>query len=167
MRATQRSVDCVAKRALFGAASGMVGTLAIWLAQSATKKWVPQASEPMRLEPGEFIVTRAHKIAPASAWKLMPHSAEKASAVGLSFFYGASFGALYSLIRPRGGSTLLDGLILGTVCWATGYLGWLPATGLLPPIWKHKPAQVAGPIVQHAVYGAAAVGAYDWMIEHA
>jgi hypothetical protein len=162
----QRSIGQTTTDALIGAAGGLVGTAAIWLAQSATRKWVPQATEPMRLEPGEFIVHRAHKVMPASTWKYLPHTAEKASAMGLSFCYGATFGALYGALRPRGGSPWLDGTVLGILCWAAGYLGWLPATGLMPPIWKHKPAQIAGPVVQHAIYGAAAVGAYDLIKEH-
>jgi hypothetical protein len=34
----------------------------------------------------------------------------------------------------------------------------------MPPVWKQEPRQIAMPIAQHAVYGAATVAAYDWML---
>jgi len=44
------------------------------------------------------------------------------------------------------------------VTWATGYLGWLPATGLMPPVTKQQRPQVMMPILHHIVFGIAAVG---------
>jgi hypothetical protein len=41
--------------------------------------------------------------------------------------------------RPRGGSALLDGALLDIASWAAGYLGWLPALGLMPPVWRQDP----------------------------
>jgi len=167
MRNSECHASDLARQALIGAASGVAGTVAIWLAQTATRRYLPQASEPMRLDPGEYIVHKAHRMAPPSTWKYMPHTAEKAAATSLSFVYGGLFGALYGLVRPLvGGSAALNGLMLGIICWAAGYLGWLPATGLMPPIWKQKPAQVAGPVAQHAIYGIAAAAAHDLIAEH-
>jgi len=166
MHDSECPVTDLAKRAAIGALSGLAGTTAIWLAQSATKKWLPQASEPMRVEPGEYIVNRAHKLIPARHWKYIPRSAEKTAAAGSSFLYGGFFGALYGVLRPRQSSTVLDGMALGLTCWAAGYLGWLPAAGILPPLWKQKPAQIAGPIAQHAIYGVAAAEAYDLIEQH-
>jgi hypothetical protein len=120
----------------------------------------------MRVEPGPYLVHQGHRMLPARTWGMIPDKAEKSAAAGLSFCYGMSFGALYGALRPRGGSALLDGVVLGTACWAAGYLGWLPAAGIMPPIWRQKPAQVAGPIAQHALYGVAAVGAYDLIKSH-
>jgi hypothetical protein len=31
------------------------------------------------------------------------------------------------------------------------------------PVWKQKPAQVALPIAEHALYGIATVGSYRWL----
>ena len=44
------------------------------------------------------------------------------------------------------------------VMWATGYLGWLPATGLMQPVTKQQRPQVMMPILHHIVFGIAAVG---------
>jgi hypothetical protein len=72
---------------------------------------------------------------------------------------------LYALVRPRNKSVMIDGTILGAACWAAGYLGWLPAAKLMNPLWKQKPAEIAGPIATHAIYGLATVGASE-IIDH-
>src|SRR5581483_4874524 len=36
--------------------------------------------------------------------------------------------------------------------WAVGFLGWLPATGLMPPVSRHEPQQVAASIAEHALW---------------
>ena len=71
-------------------------------------------------------------------------------------------GALYSALRPRPSNVLVDGAALGLGVWAVGYLGWLPALGLMPPIQRQETEQVAGPIVQHLIFGIATVAAYEW-----
>jgi hypothetical protein len=55
---------------------------------------------------------------------------------------------------------LLEGGLLGLVTWGAGYLGWLPATGLMPPITKQEPQQIVGPILSHIVFGIITVGLY-------
>ena len=69
-----------------------------------------------------------------------------------------SFGALYATARSKTKRLVLEGVILGLASWAVGYLGWLPATGLMPPVWKHKPHQIAMPLAEHALFGVATVG---------
>ena len=72
-----------------------------------------------------------------------------------------SSGVLYGLVRSGRGSILVDGPLLGLGVWAAGYLGWLPATDLMPPITEHEPKQIAVPIVEHALFGIAVVAAYE------
>ena len=55
------------------------------------------------------------------------------------------------------------GAVLGLVTWAVGYLGWLPATGLMPPVTQQEPARVAGPVATHLGYGIATAAAYQWL----
>jgi hypothetical protein len=86
---------------------------------------------------------------------------EEAAVQALHLGYGTTFGVLYGMLRPRGGNLLVDGLALGLVTWAAGFLGWLPATGLLPPPNRQRPAQLLGPILEHAVYGIATVALCD------
>lgn len=161
-----RRVEDTGRDVLVGAAGGLIGTAALWAIDGAISKWLPQAQAPMRVDPGPYMVHQGHRLLPARTWGVIPDKAEKAGAAGLSFGYGATFGALYGALRPQGGCSVVDGIVLGIVCWAAGYLGWLPAAGIMPPVWKQKPAQVAGPIVEHALYGMAAVGAYDLIKEH-
>jgi len=75
--------------------------------------------------------------------------------------YGAAIGAAYATARPKGGSLLFDGVALGVAAWAAGYLGWLPATGLTPPVWKQNKAQAIAPPIRHALFGMVTVGVYD------
>jgi len=110
----------------------------------ASKTWLPESRPPMKKDPGEFM---SEKIP-------LPPDA-------LRLGYGTTAGVLYATLRPRGAMPLLDGALLGIGVWAAGYLGWLPAMGLMPPITKQTPQQIAVPLVQHAIFGVAVATAYD------
>ena len=166
MRSLSPIPDSSAKKFGKGAAAGIAGTVAIQLAQMAVQKLVPSATEPMRLEPGAVIARKVHNALPAAAWGSVPLGAEKVAAHSLGFGYGMTFGVIYAALRPRGGGLLIDGLIVGLLCWAAGYLGWLPASGLMPPLRRQTPMQIAGPVVTHAIYGLATVGAYELLEEN-
>jgi hypothetical protein len=146
-----------------GAAGGIAGTLAVQTLMTANQQWLPSAAPPIRQDPGEFMVQKAEEALPASVRRHIPEVAESGMAKVLALGYGVTFGALYGACRPAGGSPFRDGLVLGMVTWAAGYLGWLPALGLMPPVWKHQPRQVAAEIVEHIAYGAVTVAAYDWL----
>ena len=154
------------KRACLGAAGGLLGTATLQALMAAGKKWLPESAPPIRQEPGEFLVDRAERVLPAGARRAIPKSAEAAAAQGLSAGYGMAFGTLYAALRPHGGNALLDGFVLGIGAWAAGYLGWLPALGLTPPLREQTAPQVAGPVVDHLAYGVATVVAFDWLRGH-
>ncbi len=69
---------------------------------------------------------------------------------------------LYGLAAGEG-SPLVAGTVLGLATWAVGYLGWLPATGLMPPVTRQEPARVAGPIATHVGYGIATAATHQWL----
>ena len=119
-----------------------------------------------RFVPGQFMVESAKEFLPDQTLRYIPDWADSAAAQGLGLGYGLTFGALYAAARPEGGPPIAEGAALGLATWAAGYLGWLPASGLMPPVWKQRAPQIAGPIVTHAAYGAATVAAYDWLTEH-
>jgi len=152
-------------KAAEGAAAGLVGTLLLRGIMTASAKLAPSTLPPMRQDPGEFMVEQGKQVLSTQARGAMAGKPEKAAAMGLSLGYGMTFGALYGLFRPRGGSMLRDGALLGLSNWAIGYLGWLPATGLMPPVWRHEPKQIASATAGHALYGMATVAAYDLMNE--
>jgi hypothetical protein len=151
------------KRLALGAAGGVAGTLAIQALLTASQKWLPSTVPPIRQDPGEFMVERGEEALPDSVQQRIPQVVETGAARMLAVGYGMTFGALYALLRPTGGSSLVDGVLLGLANWATGYLGWLPATGLMPPVWRQRAPQAVAPMVEHALYGMATVATYDWL----
>lgn len=151
------------KQIALGATGGFVGTLALQSLLSASQKWLPRAAPPLRQHPGEFMIEKAAQALPRRVRGHIPKGAEKVAAQTLGVGYGLAFGALYAALRPRGGSPLLDGLALGAAAWAAGYLGWLPALGLMRPVWKQDAPQALAPAAEHAVYGMVTVASYDWL----
>jgi len=119
----------------------------------ASGKLLPGSRPPMNEDPGEFMAKKAH----------VPEQFRKHVAKSLQLGYGTTSGVLYAAIRPRGGSAAFDGSLLGLGVWAAGYLGWLPAADLMPPITEHEPKQIIVPIVQHVLFGVAVAGIYDAM----
>src|SRR5262249_37712757 len=76
----------------------------------------------------------------------------------LPFVYGASGPLVLGLIAGRLGRgsigrTLAAGAVMGTLVWAAGYLGWLPATGVAEPIHRQPPLATASNLLGHAAYG--------------
>ena len=147
----------LAERTLTGAAAGVVATGVLQRLRTAIAARFPDTTPPLRQEAGEFIVGQVERRLPKRVQRAIPERAEQLAAASLALGYGVTFGALYGLARKRPGRVLTDGAALGLVTWAAGYLGWLPATGLMPPITKQKPAQVVTPILQHVLFGIVAV----------
>jgi hypothetical protein len=137
-----------------GAVAGVAATFVMQGMMMASKKWLPESRPPMKKDPGEFM-----------AGKLpLPESAKPWAANSLRLGYGMTSGVLYAALRPRGAMPLFDGALLGIGVWAAGYLGWLPAADLMPPVTEQTPQQIAVPIVQHAIFGVAVATAYDGLM---
>ena len=143
-----------------GAVAGFVGTLALYGAETASHRWLPQTMPPFRKDPGEFMVERAEATLPSAIGKRVPDVVELAAAKGLAVGYGLTAGTVYALVRPRGGAVLLDGLLLGLVVWAVGYLGWLSMLGFMPPLNEQHRSQVLGPVLRHVLFGVGTAAAY-------
>jgi hypothetical protein len=153
-------------RVALGAAAGFAGTLAIYALMTANQRWLPSAAPPIRQDPGEFLVETVETMLPDAIRDRIPEVIERGAAQLLAFGYGLTFGMLYAAYRPDGGSLLRDGTALGMANWATGYVGWLPAFGLLPSVWQQQPRQVAAVVGAHIVYGITTVAAYEWLREY-
>lgn len=151
------------QRLALGALGGFAGTVAIQALLKANQKWMPEAMPPLRDEPGHYMVEQVTHLLPRGLSRQLPEAVQSGVGQMLGLGYGLTFGVLYALLRPRGGSPLADGLVLGMVSWAAGYLGWLPASGLMPPVWRHKAPQAIAPVAEHAAYGFATVATYDWL----
>src|SRR5215813_7357716 len=153
------------KRIILGAAGGFIGTLAIQALLTASQRWLPNTVPPLRQNPGEFMVKTGEEAPPDSMRRRIPQVVETGAAQTLAVGYGLTFGGLYALLRPKGGPPFVEGVILGIVNWAAGYLGWLPALGFMPPVWRQKTPQAIAPIAEHALYGIVTVAMYDWLRE--
>jgi hypothetical protein len=147
----------IIRKAGSGAVAGLAGTLLIQGLQSAGQKVVPKAMPPLREHPGEFVVQRVEEFLPDEAMARIPEKTEKTAAQLLGIGYGLTFAALYGLAVPRPRSIRWEGTALGLLTWAAGYLGWLPALGLMPRVTRQRPLQVAGGILPHIAYGIATV----------
>jgi hypothetical protein len=151
------------ERLALGAASGLAGTLLLQVIRTANQQLFPESMPPIREDPGEFMVEQAEDVLPATARDDIPALAETAAARSLALGYGMTAGAIYAALWPTGGDLLVDGAALGLGTWAAGYLGWMPALDLMPPIQKQDVAQVVAPVVQHLLFGVAVVAAYHWL----
>jgi len=154
------------KQLAFGAVAGFAGTVVIQSLLMAHQKVSPETMPPINRDPGEFMLSQAKRALPAKAQDRVPPKLEAASAKLLGLGYGVTFGAVYAVARPKTKRVVLEGALLGLAAWAAGYLGWLPGARLMKPIWKQKPAQVAIPIAEHALYGVATVAGYGWLKDH-
>lgn len=143
-----------------GAAAGLAGSVLIQGLLAASQKWAPQALPPIKQDPGEFMVEKAEELLPERVREKIPERLEKAAAKSLALGYGTTFGALYATSRPKLKSLLLEGSALGLATWGAGYLGWLPAAGLMRPVAEQESRQIAGPILSHILFGIATVGLY-------
>jgi hypothetical protein len=150
-----RKLRSLPQRVLLGAIAGFGGTMVMQGMMTLSAKTIPSAKPPIKQDPGEFMIGKVKEHIE------VPEAVAKAAAKSLHLGYGMTSGVLYSALRNRAGSNFLDGAILGLGVWASGYLGWLPATELMPPITQQRPEQVIVPIVQHAIFGIAVVAAYD------
>jgi hypothetical protein len=91
--AVERTTDLPA-RLSFGAAAGLVGTLALQALRSAGQRWLPETTSPIRQEPGEFMVETVEGALPCRVRRAVPAWAESMAALGLGLGYGITFGAL-------------------------------------------------------------------------
>lgn len=137
-----------------GAAAGLAGTMALQALHTAGQKWLPESAPPIQDDPGKFMTQKASSLLPDKVRARVPEFQDLISKI-LGLGYGATFGILYVGARRRKRTVTREGLLLGLACWAAGYLGWLPATKLMPPVWRHKPKQIAAPLAEHALYGLA------------
>ncbi len=153
------------KRVAVGAEAGFVGTLALQLLRTGSQRWLPRSMPPIRTDPGEYIVQRVEAALPSSISKRVPTIVETALAKSLAIGYGLTAGALYAWLRPRGGPLLRDGPVLGLGVWATGYLGWLLALDLMPPLRQQHRLEVIAPAIRHGLFGITTVWAYRWLRE--
>lgn len=140
------------KQLALGAAAGVAGTFVMQGLLEQGKKHIPSGTPPMKQDAGEFIVEKVP----------LPPKLKPLAVNALRLGYGTTAGVLYSLL-PHSKWRTLEGVALGLGVWATGYLGWLPAAKLMPPVTEQTPAQITVPLVEHALFGVAVAKAFEAM----
>ena len=142
-----------------GALGGIAGTLFIQQAMKLNEKlpaWL-QPPSPSQ-DPGDFMISQVERVA-----QPLPEPVHGALARSLHFAYGTTWPALLGVFARRlmvgrdAKRAIATGAALGAGVWALGYLGWLPATGLLPLRRQKKIAPSLVGLLGHAAYGVIAV----------
>lgn len=142
-------------RAGSGAVGGVLGTLFMHEAMQVSGR-LPEPLRPPtpRDDPGHFIVSRAEDVAGTA----LSQPVRSTAAQGLHWAYGISWGTLLGLAAPSIGvhswpAALAAGGAMGALCWSAGYLGWLPAAGLVEPIHRQGASHALSALATHVVYG--------------
>jgi hypothetical protein len=157
--------DGIGKNILFGTAAGLAGTALIQGMMKATEHFAPETLPPMKEDPGKFMVKKAEKLLPIETRAKISEKTEAVASKILSFGYGTTAALLYNAIPRRARRLFLDGAALGGLTWAAGYLGWLPATKLTPPVTEHEPKQVVGEVASHVLFGIATIAVFEFLRE--
>ena len=134
-------------RLLLGALAGIAGTFAMTATARVMHRRLP-AAERYPLPPREII----EGALPAAAKRSLEEHGRQSATLAAHFGYGAATGALYALIRPRGG--ILPGAAYGVLVWAVSYFGIMPGLRILRPADEHPLRRNALMIAAHLVWGS-------------
>ena len=140
------------RKLVLGAAAGAAATFVMQGMLEQGQKHIPEGTPPIKQDPGEFMLENVP----------LPEKLKPLAAKSLHLGYGITAGVIWSLL-PHSRWRVAEGAALGLGVWAAGYLGWLPATKLMPPITEHTPKQIAVPVVEHALFGVAVAKAFEAM----
>jgi uncharacterized membrane protein YagU involved in acid resistance len=141
----------LAARLAKGALAGLVATVPMTVAMIGMQRLLPKHLRyPL---PPEQVTLRVMVDKGAISHLDDP---ERTIATGiLHFGIGAVGGASYSVAaRLIPVHSVLRGIGFGLLVWVTGYMGWLPALGILQPATKHPAQRNALMIVAHLVWGS-------------
>jgi len=141
-----------------GLAGGFLGTGLMLATMKRSGKLPPSLRPPApSRDPGEYMISLGERL----AHHRLPDRARGPTAEGLRWLYGIAwplgFSALARRMRLRSPArVLVAGAALGVLVWGVGAIGWLPATGLTPPIHRQKPGAAVSNLLGHVVYGTVA-----------
>lgn len=139
-----------------GVFGGAMGTLFMMNGMKRVGQRLPERLKPtlVRRDPAELMVARLE----ALRGRPLPRRVHDVLAGSLHWVYGMGWGGLLGLATTRHRlrsprDTLLAGAALGTLVWAVGYAGWLPATRLTPPLHRQGGRHAAAALIAHVAYG--------------
>jgi hypothetical protein len=152
------------QRDLVHAAEGLLGGFAGTLLMNEAMKLAPRLPESLRppsptRHPGEYIVSRIER----AFGRTLPERVHRTLVERSAWPYGLVGPTAFAVAVPRlvrlrtPTHAVVAGAALGLGVWAVGYLGWLPAAGLIAPIQRQRPTRVLSGVLSHAAYGIAAM----------
>ena len=109
----------------------------------------------LREAPPVRVVERAAEAARASGQaEPLSKREQLGTAWSSHLLYGAAASACYGLVQKELDlPALVAGPTYGLLLWAAGYLGWIPAAGVLPQPWRQRTGDALTPVAAHLVYG--------------
>ncbi len=140
---TARPGDALS-RIIRGAAAGLVATAAMSAPMVVSRRLAGFGKTPPR------VITEAtlERIVTATP------SAAKLTTAAAHFGYGAGSGALFGWLAPRlPGPRLLRGVMFALLLLLASYEGWVPASGILPPLHRQSRLRMGSLLASHVVYG--------------
>jgi hypothetical protein len=148
--------DGFVSHAAGGVLGGAMGTLFMMNGMKRVGRRLPERLKPtpVRRDPAELMVARME----ALHGHPLPRRLHDGLASSLHWAYGIGWGGLLGLATARRPmrsprDALLAGAALGTLVWAVGYAGWLPATHLTPPLHRQGSRHAATSLIAHVAYG--------------
>lgn len=137
---------------IIGVIAGLVATVPMTLAMKIMHRSLPP-EEQHSLPPREVTMEIADEV---GLGKHLSESQRRKFTIISHFAYGAAAGAVYAPLAGKiSSSPVSEGVLYGLVVWLGSYLGWLPMTGIQPPVTQKSPRRVALMIAAHVVWGAA------------
>lgn len=140
-----------------GAVGGVVGTLFMMKASEHAGK-LPESMRPPapNEDPGEFMVRQGERVVGPLRQKVHTRAAHS-----LHWLYGLTWplvlaGAADAVGLRSTGKLIAAGALVGAAVWAVGYVGWMPAAGLVPPVHRVPLARSASGLASHVAYGTVA-----------
>jgi hypothetical protein len=136
---------------LQGALAGILATVPMTLFMGAAHYLLPKRQR-YPLPPRLITLQAADKVGLKETVKEEPIFTLATGAA--HFAYGADGGILYSILSRRIPlNTITKGFLFGIGFWALGYLGWIPAAGLLRPATEHPTQRALLMLLSNALYG--------------
>ena len=136
------------QKALRGAASGFVGTVAL-TALRETLSWMGV----VEITAPDQVVERLEDF----TGELEPNLRRLlvlAAHFGYGTIAGAAFGMMLNREPASPGTEAATGAALGVLAWGAGWAGWLWMLGVHGAPWEQRSAKVLLPVIDHAFYGA-------------
>jgi putative membrane protein len=136
---------------LLGATAGFLGTIPMTIFMLAMHRFLPKWQQ-YALPPQEITDELADR---ANLKKHMDKKERLGAALASHFGYGATMGAIYSLISKRIPLPyLLKGMLFGLVVWVASYLGLLPSLRISQSADEEPVRRNLLMIAAHIVWGS-------------